>query len=67
MDAQQAFTEFRLQPRSRAVWRLVIEPIPIASRTVLVTVSPETAQQWLKLRVAPAEPDPARVGQYAEL
>jgi hypothetical protein len=48
--------DFRLQPRSRLVWRRVIEPIPIAPRTVSVTVTPETAQEWLRRKVSPTEP-----------
>jgi hypothetical protein len=67
MRAQTALDEFLRQPRSRLVWRQVVEPIPVAPRTVLVTVDPETAQQWLRRKVSPAEPDPARARQYAEL
>lgn len=67
MRAQTALDEFRRQPRSRLVWRQVIEPIPIQPRTVLVLVDPETAQQRSRRKVSPAEPDPRRARQYAEL
>jgi hypothetical protein len=66
-DGRQALKEFWEQPRSRAVWRLVIEPISILPRTVLVTVDPEAAREWLKCRVSPAEPDPVRASQYAKI
>jgi hypothetical protein len=49
------------------VWRLVVEPIPIAPVTILVSMTPETAREWLRCKVSPAEPDPARARQYAEL
>jgi hypothetical protein len=51
MRVQTALDEFLRQPRSRLVRRQVVEPIPIKPRTVLVTVEPETAQQWLRRKV----------------
>jgi len=38
-DGRQVLEEFWEQPRSRAVWRLVIAPIPIAPLTILVSVT----------------------------
>jgi hypothetical protein len=66
-DARQALDDFRQQPRAKAVWKLVIEPISIVPRTVLVTVDPEAAREWLKCRVSPAEPDPVRASQHAKI
>jgi hypothetical protein len=45
----------------------VIEPIPVEPLTLLVTINPETAREWLKCRVSPAEPDPVRASQYAKI
>jgi hypothetical protein len=67
MGAQQVPDEFLGQPRSRLVWRPVVEPIPIKPRTVLVTITPEVARAWLRRKISPAEPDPVRARQYAEL
>lgn len=65
--AKAALDDFRRQPRSRLVWRHVIEPLPIEPRTVLVTVDPETAEEWLRCRVSPAEPAFARVRHFAKI
>jgi hypothetical protein len=34
---------------------------------MLLTTDPETARNWLGCRASPAEPDPARARQYAEI
>jgi hypothetical protein len=33
----------------------------------LVVVDPATAAEWLRCKVSPADPDPARARQYADL
>jgi hypothetical protein len=66
-SSEQAIDEFRRQPRSRTVWRLITEQIVTGPRTMLLTIDPETARNWLSCRASPAEPDPTRARRYAEI
>jgi hypothetical protein len=67
-DAGTAVSQFVVDlPTPRLVWRQVEDIPPRVSRTVLVSVAPETARAWLKRKIAPAEPDHRKALSFAEM
>jgi hypothetical protein len=49
------------------VWIQVEEPIPIEPQTLLLTITPDVAREWLQCRVSPGWPDRRKAGKFADL
>jgi hypothetical protein len=49
------------------VWIQVEEPIPREPQTLLLTITPDVAREWLQCRVSPGWPDRGKASKFADL